>query len=130
MFEISPIWYFFLSRSSSAFVSRNGGQDGMLFGRKLERTGSSSQPSSSAHAHRRAPQDLGVQLVGAGHDLALGLQEQRDQLVAVDREAVLLGLLLERLVDAGLPVDQGPVDLEADEVRFLGRGTCLRLTVC
>ena len=48
MLEISPTWYFFFSRSSSAFVSRKGGQDGMLLGRKLERTGSSSQPSSSA----------------------------------------------------------------------------------
>ena len=119
MFEIRPIWYFFLSRSSSAFVSRNGGHEGMLLGRKLERTGSSSQPSSSAHAHRRAPQDLGVQLVGAGHDLPLRLEEQRDQLVPVDREAVLLGLLLECLVDAGLPVDQGPVDLQAHEIDLL-----------
>ena len=31
-------------------MSRNGGHDGTLFGRKLERTGSSSHPSSSATA--------------------------------------------------------------------------------
>ena len=119
MFESSPIWYFFLSRSSSAFVSRKGGHDGMLFGRKLERTGSISQPSSLRDLHRGAAQHLRVELVRAGHDLPLGLEEERDQLIAVDREAVLLGLVLERLVDAGLPVDQRPIDLQAHESDLL-----------
>ena len=36
-------------------------------------------------------------------------------LIAIDREAVLLGLFLEGSVDAGLPVDQGSIDLHADE---------------
>ena len=70
--------------------------------------------------HGGAAQDLGVELVGAALDLLLGLLEERDQLVAVDREAVALGLLRERLVDPGLPVDEGAVDVEGDEVDFLG----------
>src|SRR5580704_18098399 len=41
--------------------------------------------------------------------------EQRDQDIAVDLDAVALGLLGERLVDAGLPIDQGAVDVEGDE---------------
>ena len=41
---------------------------------------------------RGAAQHLGVELVGAGLDLLLDLVEQRDQLVALDREAVAVGL--------------------------------------
>ena len=61
---------------------------------------------------RGAAQHLGVQLVGAGLDLLLDLVEERDQLVALDREAVALGLGAERLEGAGVPVDQGAVDVE------------------
>ena len=48
MFDRIPSSYFFAKRSSWALVSRNGGQAGTLLGRKLEREGSSSQPSSLA----------------------------------------------------------------------------------
>jgi hypothetical protein len=48
MLERIPVSYFFPKRSSWAFVSRNGGQRGTLSGRKFEREGSSSQPSSAA----------------------------------------------------------------------------------
>src|SRR4029077_3526501 len=44
----------------------------------------------------------------------------RDQPVAVDREPVLLGFALKSLVDPGLPVDQGAVDLEAHKSQVLG----------
>jgi hypothetical protein len=71
--------------------------------------------------HRRAAQDLGVQLVGAGLDLLLGLHEQGDELLAGEGVAVLVGLLGEGVVDPGLPVDQGSVDVERDERDFLGQ---------
>ena len=65
--------------------------------------------------HRGAAQHLGVELVGAGFDLLLDLVEQRQELVALDREAVALGLRAERLVGACVPVDQRPVDVEGDK---------------
>src|SRR3954469_2059855 len=71
-------------------------------------------------AHRGTAQDLGVQLVRAALDLALDVDEQRHQLVAVDGEAVPVRLLLKCLVCAGLPVDQGAVAVEGDEADFLG----------
>jgi hypothetical protein len=64
---------------------------------------------------RGAPEHLGVQLVGTALDFLGDLVKQRDQHVAVDLELVALGLFGERLVDAGLPVDQGSVDIECDE---------------
>ena len=70
--------------------------------------------------HGGAAQDLGVELVGAALDLLLRLLEEVDELVARDRVAVLLGLLGERLVDPGVGVDQGSVDVEGDEGDFLG----------
>jgi hypothetical protein len=51
----------------------------------------------------------------------LGLDEERDQLLARQRVAVALGLLGERVEGAGLPVDEGAVDIERDEVDFLGQ---------
>jgi hypothetical protein len=48
--------------------------------------------------------------------------EQGDQRVAIDGQALAVGLLLEGVVDAGLPVDQGPVDVERDEFDVLGEG--------
>src|SRR3954468_23747820 len=68
--------------------------------------------------HGGAPQDLGVQLVGAALDLLLGLLEERDELVAGDGVAVFLGFLRERLVDPGIGVDQGSVHVEGDEGDF------------
>jgi len=70
---------------------------------------------------RRASQHLGVQLVGPALDLALDLVEVRDELLPVDREAVARGLLLERVEDPGLPVDEGAVDIEGDERDLLGK---------
>jgi hypothetical protein len=55
-------------------------------------------------------------------DLALDLDEAGDQLVTVDREAVAVGLLLERLVDAGFPVDQRSVTVEGDELDVFRQG--------
>src|SRR5215207_5474588 len=69
----------------------------------------------------RAAQHLRVQLVGARLDLLLGLEEQRYELLARERVAVLVGLLGEGVVDPGLPVDQRPVDVEGDEGDFLGQ---------
>jgi hypothetical protein len=48
MLERIPISYFLAKRSSWAFVSRKGGQLGTLAGRKPEREGSRSHPSSFA----------------------------------------------------------------------------------
>src|SRR3954447_15705584 len=48
--------------------------------------------------------------------------EQRDDLVLVDGEPVAVRLLLERLVDTLLPVDEGAVDVEGHEVDLLGEG--------
>src|SRR5690606_36321742 len=62
-----------------------------------------------------APQHLGVELVGPGLDLARDLQEQGDDFVAVDREAVARRLLLERVGYARLPIDESAVDVEGDE---------------
>src|SRR3954468_20909136 len=73
-------------------------------------------------AHRGPAQDLGVELVGARHDLALDGEEAIDDVVAVDLDAVARGLLGEGLVGAGLPVDEGAVDVEADEGDVLGNG--------
>ena len=41
--------------------------------------------------------------------------EEREQLGAVERDPVALGLLGEGVVDAGLPVDQRAVHIECDE---------------
>ena len=82
MLEISPISNFLAKRSSCVLVSLNGGQRLTESGRKPEREGSSGQPSSLGDLHGGAAQDLGVELVGAALDLLLGLQEERDQLVA------------------------------------------------
>src|SRR5690606_42128322 len=56
------------------------------------------------------PQHLGVQLIGAALDLVGVLEEEVDDLLAVDLDAVLLGLLLEGVGDAVLPIDQGAVE--------------------
>ena len=48
--------------------------------------------------------------------------EAGDQLIAVDREAVTVGLLLKGLVDPRLPVDQGPVAVESDEFDVFRQG--------
>ena len=69
---------------------------------------------------RGAAQHLGVELVGAAHDVALVLQKQGNELVLVDRVAVALGLLDERLVRAFLPVDEGSVDVERHEGDVFG----------
>ena len=115
MFEISPILYFL-----AIFVEHRVG----LLERRpaLDRVGQEARARGLERPaellgdlHRGAPQHLGVELVGAGLDLLLDLVEERDQLVALDREAVALGLGAERVVDAGLPVDQGAVDVEGDE---------------
>jgi hypothetical protein len=92
MFEMSPVWNFLENFVSCGLVSLNG-------------------------AHGHAAQDLGVELVGAALDLALVLVEAGDDLLRVlDREAIARGLLLEGVEDALLPVDQGAVDIESDEV--------------
>src|SRR5215212_699552 len=62
--------------------------------------------------HRRAAQDFGVELVGAPLDVLLGLHEERDQPVALDREPVALGFPREGVGDPLLPIDEGPVDVE------------------
>jgi hypothetical protein len=113
--EISPISNFFLKRSSWVLVSLNVGQEAGARG--LERPA-----ELLGDLHRGAPQHLRVELVGAALDLLLGLHEQRDQLVARERVAVALGLLGERVVHAGLPVDQSSVDVERDEGDFFGEG--------
>ncbi len=48
MLASTPVSYFLAKRSSWALVSRKGAHRGTLSGRKLEREGSSSQPSSAA----------------------------------------------------------------------------------
>ena len=73
-----------------------------------------------------AAQDLGVELVRAALDLLLGLEEERDELLLGERVAVLLGLLGEGVVRAGLPVDQGAVDVEGDEGDFFRERHCGR----
>ena len=88
MLEISPVSNFLAIRSSWALVSLNGVQRGIESGRKPEREGSSCHSSSLGDLDRRPPQHLGVELVGAALDLLRDLEEQRDQLVAIDREAV------------------------------------------
>ena len=48
MFEISPVWNFFVSFSSCGLVSLNGAQRARESGRKPDREGSSGQPISLA----------------------------------------------------------------------------------
>src|SRR5262249_32146271 len=57
---------------------------------------------------------LGVELVGAAHDLGLNLEEAVDELLSVEREPVALGLLFERVEDPLLPIDQGAVAIGGD----------------
>src|SRR5579875_379507 len=63
-------------------------------------------------AHGGAPQHLGVELVGPGLDLLGDLMEEGENLIALDGESVTLGFLAERLERAGVPIDQGPIDVE------------------
>ncbi len=63
----------------------------------------------AGHLDRGPAQNLGVELVGATHDLRLDLEEALDELILVVGEAVALGLLFERLEDALLPIDQGAI---------------------
>ena len=121
MLERIPISYFFAKRSSWALVSRKGGQAGHAVGQEVRARRLEVPAQLRGHAHGGAAQDLGVQLVRAALDLALDLDEARDQHVAVDREAVAVGLLLEGVVDAGLPVDQGAVAVEGDELDVFGK---------
>ena len=65
-------------------------------------------------------QHLGVELVRPGLDLLLDLVKERDQLVALEREPVTHGLGVEGLERAGLPVDQGAVDVEGDKGNVFG----------
>ena len=50
----------------------------------------------------------------------LDLDEARDEHVAVHREPVSVGLLLEGLVDPGLPVDEGSVAVGGYELDVFG----------
>ena len=107
--EMIPISYRSLRRSIAAFASRKGGHDATLSGRNWAREGSIVQPISSGGLHRGPAQDLGVELVGTGHDLGLDLEEALQEGALVDREAIAIGLPLEGVADALLPVDQGAV---------------------
>ena len=120
MLEISPISNFFLKlvELGVGLLERRPALDRV--GQEARARGLQRPAELLGDLHGGAAQDLGVELVGAALDLLLDLVEQRDQLVAVDREAVALGLLRERVVDPGLPVDQGAVDVEGDEGDFLG----------
>src|SRR4029077_17352300 len=57
----------------------------------------------------RPAQDLRVELVGPGHELGLLLEEALQEGWTVDREAIPVGLPLEGVHDALLPVDQGAI---------------------
>src|SRR3954453_18938091 len=63
-----------------------------------------------------AAQHLGVELIGPTLDLARDLVEEADHLVAIDGEAVPLGLTLERVGNALLPVYERAIDIESDPV--------------
>ena len=53
-------------------------------------------------------------------DLSLNLDEAGNQRVAIDGEPVAVGLLLEGLVHAGFPVDEGAVAVERHELNVFG----------
>ena len=83
MFEMRPVWYFFDSFVSCGLVSLNGRP-------ALDRVGQEARPRRLQRPadllgdpHGDAPQHLGVELVGAALDLALGLVEQRDDVLAL-----------------------------------------------
>jgi hypothetical protein len=115
MFDRIPSSYFFENRSSCAFVSRNGPQAGTLFGRKFGARRLELPAQLAGHPHRGPAQHLGIQLVRPALDLALNIDEAGDQNIAVDREPVTVGLLLECVVHPCLPIDQGAVTIERDE---------------
>src|SRR3954470_7824155 len=71
-------------------------------------------------SHGGAPQHFGVELVRAALDLPLDVEEQRHELVPIDREPVPIRLLLERFVRPALPVDERAVAVEGDEANILG----------
>ena len=108
----------------AAFDSRNGCQSPIESGRNWAREGSSVQPTSPRCLDGGAAQDLGVQLVGAGHDLVLNLVEAHQQRLDVQRQPVLGGLPLEGVRDPLVPVDQGPVAIYGDpfDLAALGEG--------
>ena len=128
MFDRIPSSYFFEKRSSCAFVSRKGAQRGHAVRQEVRARGLQLPAELGRHAHGGAAQHLRVELVRAALDVALDVDEARDQHVAVDREAVAVGLLLEGVVDPGLPVDEGAVAVERDEFDVFRKshGECFR----
>src|SRR6185503_8850007 len=95
---------------------------GHAVGQELSARGLELPPELLGSADGRAPQNLRVELVRTALHLVLDLGEQGDQLVPVDRETVAVGLLLESVVRAGLPVDQGAVAVKSDELDFAWKG--------
>ena len=93
MLEISPTSNFLAKRSSWVLVSLNGGQRITESGRKPDREGFERPAELARDVDRGAAQDLGVELVRSTLDLLLGLDEERDQLLARQRVPVALGLL-------------------------------------
>jgi hypothetical protein len=67
----------------------------------------------------RPAQDLGVELVGAAHDLGLHLEEALDERPLVERESVALRLLAKRVGEPLLPIDQGPVAVSGNPLDVL-----------
>ncbi len=122
MFAISPrLILCFASLCRTGLVSLKAGQRWHRVGQEAAARGLQRPAELLGDLDGRAAQHLGVELVRARLDLLLDRVEERDQRVAVDREAVALGLLAERVVGARLPVDQGAVDVECDERDVLGK---------
>ena len=115
MFESRPSLYFLASFCSCGLVSLNGCPALHRVGQEARARGLQRPFDAFGDLDRGAPQHLRVELVGAALDFPGDLVEQRDQHGAVDLEAVARGLLGERFVDAGLPVDQRAVDVECDK---------------
>jgi hypothetical protein len=90
-------------------ASRKGGHAPHAVGQELGAGGFNRPVDLLGGLHRGAAQHLRVELVRARHDLCLDLEETVEERALVDGEPIAVGLPLEGVADALLPVDQSAV---------------------
>ena len=121
MLETMPTSYFLRQAVHRGVRLAKGQPVGDAVGQELGPRGLDLPAQLARDLDDRPPQDLRVELVGAGHDLGLDLEEALQERLLLEAEPVLLGLLAAGVDDPLLPVDQGAVAVSGDPVDVLQR---------